>query len=1061
MSESTWDRVKEIFQEAAALSAGEREPHLDRACAGNDRLRAEVEALLESHDELRAVAPETVTKGDDAPTESTGTVIGRYKLLQQIGEGGFGAVYMAEQEEPVRRRVALKIIKLGMDTKQVIARFEAERQALALMDHPNIAKVLDAGATEVGRPYFVMELVRGIPITEYCDQNKLATKERLELFMTVCGAIQHAHQKGIIHRDIKPSNVMVTLHDGIPVPMIIDFGIAKATNQRLTERTLFTEYNQFIGTPAYMSPEQAEMSGLDVDTRSDIYSLGVLLYELLTGTTPLDSQQLRQVAYSELQRMIREEEPHKPSERISTLGQSATAAAEHQRTDLPGLAKALRGDLDWVVMKALEKDRTRRYETANAMRNDLRRFLANEPVSASPPSRVYRLRKFVQRNRTGVIVGATVTFALVAGFLLAAAGYFQARSEAEASKAINGFFSDMLASVDPRYLRQFSGFSPDPGTQVAAAAGVAYDVSVVEMMLRSRRHIEASFSGKPTLEATARETIGLSLLGLGRPREAAEELSIAAEIRRDVLGVDHSETLRSELQHAMSLTGSGRAPESIPVLCELRRKMTRSFGEHDPRTLQASSLYATALMQDGKFDASDTIFREALKRQTVILGPEHRDTIETTIWWTSSHSWRGRGAEGEALLRPAYEAALRVYGPDDVQTLYARDALGWTLLFQGDYAGAESLIRPALESLARVVGDEHPFTCSAKMGLGRALPDTAEEKVQLWTEALEGLRVSEGKASPWIFVISRDLARLLLRLGRTEEGLHLLRRAVEDFRDTYGEDHKWTTLNMKFLAQGLRKAGQPAEALAVSKRRLGIRRRQAEEPEAGAEKLNDVAWSLLNWDPPELRDPVAALTLSELALELAGDEKRAMILDTLALAQHQAGRNTDALATQRKALALIPVDDPKQRTTYIVSLVKYLSSEGALSEMHTAVVDQVRYLDTVSESAADFVLDIGGFSNRLAEKHLHEQAELARREALGIVRARWDDDPVAVAGLLYRIGRALLHQGMARDAEKLLRQGVARARETDDEEVLARNQVNLAEAIVHQGRYEDASVMRQ
>jgi hypothetical protein len=327
MSQPTWDKVKALFHEAVALPADERAALLDRACAGNDRLRTEVEALLESHEELKAARPETVTRGVAGPTEGAGSVVGRYKLLQRIGEGGFGSVYMAEQEQPVRRRVALKIIKLGMDTKQVIARFEAERQALALMDHPNIAKVLDAGATETGRPYFVMELVRGVSITEYCDQNRLSTRKRLELFMSVCGAVQHAHQKGVIHRDIKPNNVMITLHDGAPVPKIIDFGIAKATNQRLTERTLFTEYNQFIGTPAYMSPEQAEMSGLDVDTRSDIYSLGVLLYELLTGTTPLDSGRLKDVAYSEIQRMIREDEPHRPSVRISTLGQDRPSGA--------------------------------------------------------------------------------------------------------------------------------------------------------------------------------------------------------------------------------------------------------------------------------------------------------------------------------------------------------------------------------------------------------------------------------------------------------------------------------------------------------------------------------------------------------------------------------------------------------------------------------------------------------------------------------------------------------------------------------------------------------------
>jgi len=349
--------------------------------------------------------------------EYLGTLVGRYKLLQRIGEGGCGVVYMAEQEQPVRRRVALKIIKLGMDTKSVIARFDAERQALALMDHPNIARVLDAGATETGRPYFVMELVRGFKITEYCDQSNLDTRQRLDLFMQVCHAIQHAHQKGIIHRDIKPSNILVTLHDGRPVPKVIDFGIAKAIEGRLTEQTLFTAYEQLIGTPAYMSPEQAEMSGLDVDTRSDIYSLGVLLYELLTGKTPFNQKELMQSGLDEMRRKLREDEPQRPSTILTTLhGTELRATAEHRHAEPPRLISLLKGDVDWIVMKALEKDRTRRYETANGLAMDVQRYLNNEPVIARPPSRLYRLRKLVLRNQIVFVAGTAVALALLAGF---------------------------------------------------------------------------------------------------------------------------------------------------------------------------------------------------------------------------------------------------------------------------------------------------------------------------------------------------------------------------------------------------------------------------------------------------------------------------------------------------------------------------------------------------------------------------------------------------------------------------------------------------------------------
>jgi hypothetical protein len=422
-----------LFEAARNLaSATARRAFLDQACAEAPDLRARIEALLESGNESESFFKDAarfdltpidnpVESGDDRDrechlTEGLGTRIGRYKLLQKIGEGGGGIIYMAEQQEPVRRRVALKIIKLGMDTKSVIARFEAERQALAMMDHQNIARVFDAGATETGRPYFVMELVRGVKITEYCDQNNLDTRQRLDLFIQICHAIQHAHQKGIIHRDIKPSNVLVTLHDGVPVPKVIDFGIAKAIEVRLTDKTLFTAYEQIIGTPAYMSPEQAELSGLDVDTRSDIYSLGVLLYELLTSKTPFDPKKLLQHGLDEMRRTLREQEPQRPSTMVTTLqGAELTTTAENRHAEPPKLISLLRGDLDWIVMKALDKDRRRRYETVNGLAMDLQRYLNSEPVVARPPSRLYRFQKLVRRNKVVFAAVGAVAAALIIG----------------------------------------------------------------------------------------------------------------------------------------------------------------------------------------------------------------------------------------------------------------------------------------------------------------------------------------------------------------------------------------------------------------------------------------------------------------------------------------------------------------------------------------------------------------------------------------------------------------------------------------------------------------------
>jgi WD40 repeat protein len=416
--------VADIFTQALDIpDPVERLDYLDRACASNAALRQEVDSLLAANSAAGEFLQHPTDAGAAQKTmlipalsETTGTRIGRYKLLEQIGEGGFGVVWMAEQEEPVRRRVALKIIKLGMDTKEVVARFEAERQALAMMDHPHIASIFDGGATETGRPYFVMELVKGVPITDYCDANRLSTKHRLELFMQVCHAVQHAHQKGVIHRDLKPSNILVTVQDDRPVPKVIDFGVAKATQARLTEKTLFTQLRQWIGTPAYMSPEQAGLGSLDVDTRSDIYSLGVLLYELLTGRTPFDTQKLLEQGYDAVMRTIREEEPPKPSTRLSTLkDEELTTVAAKRHADPGKLNRLVHGDLDWIAMKALEKDRTRRYETPDAFANDVERHLNNEPVTAVAPSALYALRKFTHRHKAGLAVAGALIFISLAG----------------------------------------------------------------------------------------------------------------------------------------------------------------------------------------------------------------------------------------------------------------------------------------------------------------------------------------------------------------------------------------------------------------------------------------------------------------------------------------------------------------------------------------------------------------------------------------------------------------------------------------------------------------------
>src|SRR6266571_40553 len=514
-------REEAIFEEALALPPDQRAACLDKACGQDAQLRQRVEALLQAREQTTELS-----KGSGAPVsapaasdnrglaggaaaastitlnlpliEKPGDRIGRYKLLQQIGHGGMGTVWMAEQEEPVRRKVALKLIKLGMDTKHVIARFEAERQALALMDHPNIAKVHDAGATDTGRPFFVMELVSGDPITTFCDTQKLSTEERLDLFVQVCQAVQHAHQKGVIHRDIKPSNVLVA-YGGVgsaPAPKIIDFGIAKATaGQRLTDKTLVTQFEQFLGTPDYVSPEQAEMTGVDIDTRSDIYSLGVLLYELLTGKRPFDDKRLSEAGLDEIRRIIREEEPPRPSTRLSTLSaEEQTTVAKRRQSESPKLLQQVRGDLDWIVMMCLEKDRSRRYETANGLASDIKRYLNSEPVVAGRPTASYRLKKFMRKHRAVVATVAgfvlLLTLATAVSVWLAVRASQKAESEARAkaaAQAVLAFFQEkVLAAARPQ----------------GQEGGLGHDVTLRGAIDGAGPAIATAFSNQPVAESS-------------------------------------------------------------------------------------------------------------------------------------------------------------------------------------------------------------------------------------------------------------------------------------------------------------------------------------------------------------------------------------------------------------------------------------------------------------------------------------------------------------------------------------------------------------------------------
>ena len=771
--------VKAIFGEAIEKAPEERAAFLDGACRGDPELRTQVDALLEAWEQAdqflaSPTAEESAPPEDDL--EQAGSRIGVYKLLQQIGEGGMGTVYMAEQEEPVRRKVALKIIKLGMDTKQVIARFEAERQALAMMDHPNIAKVLDAGTTETGRPYFVMELVRGVAIQEYCDTNNVSTEQRLRLFIAICNAIQHAHQKGVIHRDLKPSNVLVTLHDGVPVPKVIDFGIAKATSSRLTDKTLFTEFRSFLGTPEYMSPEQAEMSGLDIDTRSDIYALGVLLYELLTGTTPFDAKTLRQAAFDELQRIIREDEPPKPSTRLSTLaGESLTKLARRQDTDAAGLSRVVRGDLDWIVMKALEKDRTRRYETASAMAEDVRRHLANEPVLASPPSLTYKLQKFVRRNKVAVVSVSAVVGLLLLGIAGTTWGLVgakrqqriavdarqsaeesrveaerqaeearqareeeaQQRAASEAAK-VEALRAKELAESEAERARAVTDFLVhtlalgDPGVALAP------DMTVQTVLERASKQIATRFQDQPEVEAALRSTIGQAYYSLGELPLAEPHLRRALELWD--LGTEADPWTLYETMWPMTSVVFVTGSQEIEVFGSRVMQLSWSMLDDHPELVQHLGQLVSSSMA-GRKETAQASWKKAMQLAREGLPPDDRRwrLIADNLFACSYTTWYFLGDPiAEVYMRDALEIYRRTLPETHTQVTFALDMLVSVLNGTGQFEKAEELVRESIRIQGLLFPQGHSLLSVAQARLGGCLigQQRFEEAETILTNAL-------------------------------------------------------------------------------------------------------------------------------------------------------------------------------------------------------------------------------------------------------------------------------------------------------------------------------------
>ena len=901
-----------LFQAALPLAGADRAAFLDRECAGDPALRARLEALLAAHDQpdtlfgaqADAVRPTiSLDLAHDLADDLAGETIGRYKLLEKIGEGGCGVVYVAEQTEPVRRRVALKIIKLGMDTKQVVARFEAERQALAMMDHPNIAKVLDAGVvgqrsdirgqrseasdqrsaggvadaltsdfrpltSGSGRPYFVMELVRGMRITDYCDQEQLSTRDRLDLFIKVCQAIQHAHQKGIIHRDIKPSNILVTLHDGVPVPKVIDFGIAKAVEGRLTDATVYTQLHQFIGTPAYMSPEQAEMSGLDIDTRSDIYSLGVLLYELLTGVTPFDAKELMSQGIDAMRRTIREKEPPRPSTRLTqalvavdvsprskpgtdagAVSPEEVSADSRRRLRLKETIALLRGDLDWVVMKCLEKDRARRYETANGLATDLKRHLNNEPVVARPPSAAYRFQKTWRRNRLVFTAVTAMAVTLVAGLGVSMLALHQARTEGERALAAEQEQTRLLrqaeaneqkAEEEAARSRQIAQFMQNMLKGVGPSVALGRDTTMLREILDQTALRLDEWKGRPAVEADLRTTLGKVYSDLAEYTNAAAMHRQALALRKQLLGDEHPDVADSLSNLAGVLSLHGRTTEAESLYGEALAMRRELLGNDHPGVAEILIDLSLLFRNASRLVEAENAAREAVAVYRNRFGNEHLSLASALQQLAWNVKLRGRSSEAEAHAREGVAIRKKLLGSQHLDVASALFDLAVFLGDQGKRTEAEAVIQEVLAMRRTTLGSEDPFAAQSLHQLAWTLHahGWSADAETMAREALAMRRKLLGHEHADVAATLHYLGFYLEAQGRIPEAEAAVREALTMRRKLLGNDHHDVGHSLHWLAWNLSRLGRHAEAEALASEEVALWRklRSPEHP--------DVAWAL-------------------------------------------------------------------------------------------------------------------------------------------------------------------------------------------------------------------------
>jgi serine/threonine protein kinase/tetratricopeptide (TPR) repeat protein len=1020
---TTPDRLESLFAAALALTnADERAAYLDQACAGDAALRGQVEALLRAHahaghllDRPVPGAPEPTAA--HSPGAQPGTIIaGRYKLLEEIGAGGMGTVWVAEQTEPVRRKVALKLIKPGMDSKAVLARFEAERQALAVLDHPNIAKVLDGGVTDSGRPFFVMEYVKGVPITQYCDATRLSVPERLQLFVQVCAAVQHAHQKGIIHRDLKPSNILVAPYDDRPVPKVIDFGLAKALHQPLTERTLHTAHETVLGTPLYMSPEQAQLNNLDVDTRSDIYSLGVLLYELLTGTTPLEKQRFKDAAWEEIKRLIREEEPPRPSTRLSSTDTLASLAAGRQ-TEPGRLTKLVRGELDWIVLKALEKDRGRRYATANGFAADVQRYLAGEPVQAAPPSVRYRLGKLARKHRTALTTAAVIALLLMAAVavstwqaVLATQAESAARSaeqaalqaqQAEAQRAEGERLARLDAQAQKRLadkaaaaekaaneqaqqrLKQIEQANAILGSifenldpKEIARAQRPLQAILVEQLDTAVAQLEGESIGEPLVVARMQERLGISLLGLGEAGKAIVLLQKARATYQAISGTDHPHTLVSTTNLAGAYVAAGQLDKALPLFEQTLQIRKAQFGPNHPSTLKSMNNLGEAYRAARKLDLAVPLLKQALPLSKILLGPDHPQTLGTMNNLALAYLDGGKADKAVPLLEETLKLAKAGPGPDHPDTLTTMNNLATAYKDAGKLDKALPLLEETRKRKKDRLGPDHPATLTSM----------------------------------------HNLAMAYVAAGKLDLALPLLEQTLELQKARLGPDHPDTLLSMNNLGEAYRVAEKLDLALPLLEQSLKLHKAKLrpDHPQT-LQSMHNLATAYWSAKQPDKSIP--------------------LLEETVKRAEAQFGR-----------------DHPNTLAT-VANLGVIYKSEGRLKEALPLLEEAYR--------AAKKYPKLRGVGPALLDAYVKagETAKWAYLllDELPEARQKFPKDSQQLASLFAQLGLALLEQKKAAEAEPLLRECLAIRQKTLPEHWLTFNtQSMLGGALLQQKKYADA-----